>query len=57
MHAPPLHLTDYVIPPVAALVFVLVMSLVKEPTRRNLNVILATGATGAYITAGSAVGR
>jgi hypothetical protein len=38
MHgAPPLHLADYVGPPVAAMLFVVLMSLVKEPGRRNFN--------------------
>ena len=52
MHAPPLQLTDYVGPAIAAAVFVLVMSLLKEPTRRTFNAILAAGASGVYLSGG-----
>ena len=43
---------DYVGPAIAAVVFVLVMSLVKEPTRRTLNAILVAGASGVYLSGG-----
>ena len=42
---PPLLVMDYVGPVVAAVIFVLVMSLVKEPSRRTLNAIFVAGAT------------
>jgi Family of unknown function (DUF6010) len=43
---------DYIGPALAALVFVLLMSLVKEPARRNFNAILAAGASGVYMSGG-----
>ncbi len=53
MHSPPpLHLANYVGPAVAAIVFVVVMSLVKEPARRNYNAILVAGASAAYLSGG-----
>jgi hypothetical protein len=50
--APPLQLMDYVGPAIGAIVFVAIMSLVKEPTRRNLNTILVAGAAGVYMSGG-----
>lgn len=52
MSAPSLQLTDFVAPAAAAVVFVLVMSLLKEPTRRSFNAILVAGASGAYLSGG-----
>ena len=53
MHnAPPLHVADYLGPAAAALAFVGLMSLVKEPSRRNYNAILVAGAAGAYLSGG-----
>jgi uncharacterized protein DUF6010 len=52
LNSPPLLVIDYVGPAISAAVFVLVMSLVKEPTRRTLNAILAAGATGVYLSGG-----
>jgi hypothetical protein len=53
MHEPPtLHASDFVGPPVFAIVFVLIMSLVKEPARRNYNAILVAGASGVYLSGG-----
>ena len=53
MHtAPPLHLADYLGPAAGAIVFVLIMSRVKEPARRNFNAILVAGAGGAYLSGG-----
>ena len=43
---------DYVGPIIAAAVFALVMSLVREPARRTLNAILVAGASGAYLSGG-----
>jgi hypothetical protein len=49
---PPLNLSDYVGPTVGALIFVMVMSLVKEPARKNYNAILVAGASGVYLSGG-----
>jgi hypothetical protein len=49
---PPLQLMDSVGPAIGAIVFVAIMSLVKEPTRRNLNAILVAGAAGVYMSGG-----
>lgn len=53
MHTPPpLAVMDYVGPAVAAAIFVLIMSLVREPARRNFNAILVAGASAAYLSGG-----
>jgi uncharacterized protein DUF6010 len=53
MHSlPPLLVMDYVGPIVGAVIFVLIMSLVAEPTRRSLNAILVAGANGVYLSGG-----
>ncbi len=39
-------------PALGALVFILVMSLVKEPSRRTFNAILVSGASGVYLSGG-----
>lgn len=53
MHrALPAHAADYFGPVVGGLVFVLLMSLLKEPTRRNFNAVFVGGAMGAYISGG-----
>ena len=52
MHPAPLAAIDYVGPTVGALVFVAVMSLVAEPTRRTLNAIILAGASGVYLSGG-----
>ena len=53
MHSPPpLFFVDYVGPVAGAVVFVLLMSLVKEPTRRNFNAVIVAGASGAYLSGG-----
>ena len=53
MHsAPPLLAMDYVGPVIGAVVFVVVMSLVKEPGRHTLNAILVAGASGVYLSGG-----
>src|SRR5205823_421392 len=51
-HAPPLHVMDYIGPAGGAVVFVLVMSLVKEPARRRFNAIFMAGAAGVYLSGG-----
>jgi hypothetical protein len=50
--SPPLLVMDYVGPVLGAVIFVLVMSLAKEPTRRTLNAILVAGASGVYLSGG-----
>ena len=53
MHQPPpLALMDYVGPAVGAVVFVFMMSLVREPTRRTLNALVVAGACGVYLNGG-----
>ena len=52
MHPAPLAVMDYVGPALGALVFVVVMSLVAEPTRRTLNAIILAGASGVYLSGG-----
>ena len=43
---------DYIGPALAAIIFGLVMSRVKEPTRRTFNAILVAGASGVYLSGG-----
>ena len=45
-------LTAFVGPALQAIAFVLVMSLVREPTRQQLNAILVAGAGSAYMSGG-----
>src|SRR3979490_634845 len=52
MHPTPLAVMDYVGPALGALLFVAVMSLVAEPTRRTLNAIILAGASGVYLSGG-----
>jgi hypothetical protein len=53
MHQPPpLVLMDYVGPAIGAVVFVSIMSLVREPTRRTLNAVVVAGACGVYLNGG-----
>jgi hypothetical protein len=53
MHrALPTHAAAYFGPVAGGLVFVLLMSLLKEPTRRNFSAIFVGGAMGAYISGG-----
>jgi len=49
---PPLHLADVIGPVVSALVFVAIMSRVREPARRSFNAILLAGAAGVYLSGG-----
>src|SRR4029079_14231569 len=55
MHEILIHTADLVGPLVAAAAFVCIMSLVKEPARRNVNVILVAGASAAYLSGGLGV--
>jgi Family of unknown function (DUF6010) len=51
--APPLlSVMDFVGPAIAAVAFILAMSLVQEPTRRRLNAVIAAGACGVYLNGG-----
>ena len=43
---------DYVGPVIGAALFVLLMSLVPEPTRRTFNAVLVGGASGVYLSGG-----
>jgi hypothetical protein len=52
MHTLPLHVMDWVGPVLGAAVFVAVLSLVREPFRRDLNALLAAGASGVYLSGG-----
>ncbi len=52
MSAPALSVMDYVGPAVGGVVFIVVMSFVKEPARRRYNALLVAGASGVYISGG-----
>lgn len=52
MHSHPLDTADVLQPVIGALVFVFVMSLVREPMRRTLNAVLVAGAGGVYLSGG-----
>ena len=52
MQTAPLVVMDYVGPAAGACVFVAVMSLVRQPTRRTLNAIILAGASGVYLSGG-----
>lgn len=47
-----LHLVDVVSPVVFAAVFIVAMSLVKEPARQRFNAIFVAGAGAAYLSGG-----
>ena len=50
--SPVLVPADYYGPAIGALLFVLIMSRVPEPARRNFNAILVAGTCGAYLSGG-----
>jgi hypothetical protein len=50
--APPLFVMDFVGPAIGAVVFIALMSLVQEPTRRTLNAVIAAGVAGVYLNGG-----
>ncbi|HZU84526.1 MAG TPA: DUF6010 family protein [Polyangiaceae bacterium] len=52
MHAPPLHLADWIGPFAGAFGFIALMSLIREPARRTFNAIFVAGASGAYLSGG-----
>jgi hypothetical protein len=49
---PPLFLMDWVGPAIGAVLFVLLMSLVREPVRRRFNLVFVAGASGVYLSGG-----
>ena len=51
-HAPPLQLMDALGPALGAAVFVILMSLLKEPARCTWNAFLVAGASGVYLSGG-----
>jgi hypothetical protein len=51
-HVPEFHSYDAIPPVVIAAVFVLLSSLLKEPSRRNFNAIMIGGAGAAYLSGG-----
>ena len=46
---------NYIAPALAAVVFVIIMSFVREPTRRTLNAVLVAGSVGTYLCGGFGV--
>lgn len=52
---PALLAMDYFGPAIGAVMFVLIMSLVPEPTRRKFNTVLVAGASGVYLNGGFGV--
>ena len=53
MHsAPPLVVMDVLGPVLGAVVFVMIMSCVREPARRRFNAVFVAGASGAYLSGG-----
>ena len=48
-------MSDVVGPAIAACVFILVMSRLREPTRRTLNAVIVAGASGVYLSGGFGV--
>jgi len=48
----PTHPADYFGPVLGGLAFILLMSLLKAPTRRTFNAVFVAGAMGAYISGG-----
>ena len=52
---PALLAMDYFGPAISAVLFILIMSFVPEPTRLRFNAIFAAGAVGAYLNGGFGV--
>ena len=50
--APPLQTMDLIGPVIGASIFVLLMSLIREPARQRFNAILVAGAGAAYLNGG-----
>ena len=55
LHTTAIHLTDVLGPAFGAIVFVLLMSLFREPTRKTFNAIFVAGASGVYLSGGFGV--
>lgn len=49
---PDLHLSNFAVPALAALIFIAVMSQIREPVRQRFNAILLAGAGAAYLNGG-----
>jgi hypothetical protein len=49
---PEFHAFDAIVPLLAAMIFILVSSLIKEPNRRNFMAIMIGGAGAAYLSGG-----
>ena len=54
-HAAAIHLIDALGPAFGATVFVLLMSALREPTRKTFNAIFVAGASGVYLSGGFGV--
>jgi hypothetical protein len=52
MHPPSIVVMDIVGPAIAALVFVILMSLVRAPARKTINAMIVAGASGCYLSGG-----
>ena len=52
MNSPPLFFVDFVGPAIGAALFVVGMSLVREPARRTFNAIVVAGASGVVLSGG-----
>jgi len=52
---PALLAMDYLGPAICAVLFILIMSFVPEPSRRRFNAIFAAGAVGVYLNGGFGV--
>ena len=52
MHPAPLAVMDYLGPAVGGLLFIGLMSLVREPARLTVNALIVAGAGGAYLSGG-----
>jgi Family of unknown function (DUF6010) len=52
MHPPVLSVMNVVGPLLGAIVFVALMSLVREPVRQKVNAVLVAGAAGVYLSGG-----
>src|SRR5262245_41798426 len=48
----PVHAVDYFGPLAGGVVFIVAMSLLKEPRRRSYNAVFLAGAMGAYVSGG-----
>src|SRR2546422_2471760 len=55
LHTTAIHLSDVLGPAFGAIVFVLLISLFREPTRKTFNAIFVAGASGVYLSGGVCV--